>query len=198
MKNRVKMVKLNLNKVKKQQTKWDCPLIGYVVGKNPSFKQMLASVYTFWKFMTTPRVFLHNDGYFIFRFENEDDREKVLNNGPYTYDYKVFVLKPWIPNFMRSKESLKQVPLWVVLPNLPIKYWAIENRSRIASYLGKSVCTDGLTTGEDRISYARMLIEMDVTQPLPEHLLIEDSMEILGSRTWIRIGGQNTAKIVWL
>ncbi|PHU24998.1 hypothetical protein BC332_03330 [Capsicum chinense] len=132
-------------------------------GKNPSFKQMLHFVYTFWKFVTTPRAFLNNDGYFIFWFENEDDRAKVLNNGPYIYDYRALVLKPWMPNFMRSKESLKQVPLWVVLPNILIQYWATENLSRITRYLGKPVYTDGLTAGEDKLSYARMLIEIDVT-----------------------------------
>lgn len=49
IKNRVTIVKLNLDKVEKQQRKWDCALIGYVVGKNPLFKQILYFVYTFWK-----------------------------------------------------------------------------------------------------------------------------------------------------
>lgn len=46
--------------------------------------------------------------------------------------------------------------------------------SRIASYLGKPVCTDSLIAEEGWILYARMLIEMDVSQPLPEHMFIEE------------------------
>lgn len=65
------------------------------------------------------------------------------------------------------------MPIWVTFPGLPIQYWSLENFSRIASYLGKLICTNSLTAGERRISYTRMLIEMDVTQLLPEHILIK-------------------------
>lgn len=39
--------------------------------------------------------------------------------------------------------------------------------------IGTPICTDKLTTQEARVSYARMLIEMDVSQALPETVWIE-------------------------
>lgn len=92
------------------------------------------------------------------------------------------MLKPWSPNFQMSKKSLKQMPLWVTFPSLPVQYWSLENLSRIASYFGKPVCTDSQTAREGCISYARMLIEIDVTQPLPEHLLIKEPNENIRRR----------------
>lgn len=47
--------------------------------------------------------------------------------------------------------------------------------SRLASYLGRPICTNKLTAKGDRISYARILIEMDLTQPLPDTVTIEKS-----------------------
>ncbi|XP_019225713.1 PREDICTED: uncharacterized protein LOC109207281 [Nicotiana attenuata] len=45
----------------------------------------------------------------------------------------------------------------------------------LASYLGRPICTDKLTAIGDRISYARVLIEMCITQQLPELITIEKS-----------------------
>nr|XP_016458609.1 PREDICTED: uncharacterized protein LOC107782255 [Nicotiana tabacum] len=72
-----------------------------------------------------------------------------------------------------SKETTNNIPVWVNFPELPIQYWMVENLGRIASSIGNPICTDKLTAQEARISYARMLIEMDVSQPLPETVLIE-------------------------
>ncbi|XP_019235888.1 PREDICTED: uncharacterized protein LOC109216211 [Nicotiana attenuata] len=44
---------------------------------------------------------------------------------------------------------------------------------RIASCLGKPICTDKLTANGERVSYARILIEMDVSLALPEEIPIE-------------------------
>ncbi|OIT01975.1 hypothetical protein A4A49_03920 [Nicotiana attenuata] len=51
---------------------------------------------------------------------------------------------------------------------------AEENLGRIASYLGKPICSDRLTVEGERVSNARMLVEMDVSQELPDTMLIEE------------------------
>ncbi|OIT19590.1 hypothetical protein A4A49_43485 [Nicotiana attenuata] len=83
------------------------------------------------------------------------------------------ILKNWEADFKMSKELMTNVPVWVTFPGLPIQYWTGENLGRIASSIGKPICTDKLTAQEARISYARMLIEMDISQALPEDVLIE-------------------------
>ncbi|OIT39355.1 hypothetical protein A4A49_14207 [Nicotiana attenuata] len=91
-----------------------------------------------------------------------------------SHEGKVTLADVWEPYFDISKETNRIVPTWVILPGLPIQYWTTENLGRIASYLGKPVCTDKLTAQGDRISYARILVDIDISQPLPEHVLIED------------------------
>ncbi|XP_019236113.1 PREDICTED: uncharacterized protein LOC109216415 [Nicotiana attenuata] len=157
-----------------QNQKWRSALIGYVIGGNPSFKDMLKFVYGVWNTVTTPQVYLHDEGYFIFRFDDEEDKLKIMQNGPYTYNNRPMILKQWVPYFKLAEEPLNAIPVWIVFPNLPIQYWAIENLGRIASCLGKPICTDKLTAKEERISYARILIEMDVAQPLLESVTLEE------------------------
>lgn len=90
------------------------------MGKNPPFKQMLKFVYAIWNFVKMPRVFLNDDGYFIFWFHTEKDKLKVLENGPYTFDYSPMVLKNWDVEFHMGRESIQRMPLWVNLPNFPV------------------------------------------------------------------------------
>ncbi|XP_019231175.1 PREDICTED: uncharacterized protein LOC109212018 [Nicotiana attenuata] len=91
----------------------------------------------------------------------------------FVYRVWQFVSTPQEPDFQMCKESTKNVPVWVNFSGLPIQYWTTENLGRIASSIGNPIHTDKLTAQEARVSYARMLIEMDVSHALPETVLIE-------------------------
>ncbi|OIT32212.1 hypothetical protein A4A49_55612, partial [Nicotiana attenuata] len=108
-----KIAKLVQAEVEEECQKWKSALIGYVIGGNPTFKEMLKYVYGVWNFVVTPQVFLHNDGYFIFRFMSENDKETLLQNGPFTFNNRPMVLKHWEPEFQMSKEPLQVIPIWV-------------------------------------------------------------------------------------
>ena len=46
--------------------------------------------------------------------------------------------------------------------------------SRIASAIGVPIFADECTTKQTRISYARMLVELNVTKPVPEKITVMD------------------------
>ncbi|KAF3616699.1 hypothetical protein FXO37_34987 [Capsicum annuum] len=101
------------------------------------------------------------------------EKNEILQNGSYTYNNRPMVLWNWAKDFRFKDEMLRFMPLWVVLPGLPIYYWVEENLNRIASYIGKPICADRLTAEVERILYAWMLIEVDITQELLEEIYIE-------------------------
>ncbi|CAN4110531.1 unnamed protein product [Withania somnifera] len=108
-------------------------------------------VYRVWNFVDLPRVYLHDEGYFTFLFNTKEDRDVVTDEGTYTYDNRPM------------QDMLRVISLWVKFPGLPIVYWTEENLGRIASYIGKEICTDRMTLEVERVSYARVLIETDIT-----------------------------------
>ncbi|KAJ6973805.1 hypothetical protein NC653_033972 [Populus alba x Populus x berolinensis] len=59
------------------------------------------------------------------------------------------------------------IPVWVKFPNLPLKCWSIKCLSKIASVLGKPVQSDMLTSSMARLSYARVLVEVNLLSDLP-------------------------------
>ncbi|KAJ6893906.1 hypothetical protein NC652_027855 [Populus alba x Populus x berolinensis] len=59
------------------------------------------------------------------------------------------------------------VPVWVKFPNLPLQCWYLKCLSKIASVLGKPVQSDMLTHTMSRLSYARVLVEINLLSDLP-------------------------------
>lgn len=82
-------------------------------------------------------------------------------------------MKPWTTKFNFHDEVLKVIPLWVRLPHLPLRCWSGDSLSRIGSTIGVPFFADECTTHQLRVSYARMLVEVDVTLPLPTEVVVE-------------------------
>ncbi|XP_056688098.1 uncharacterized protein [Spinacia oleracea] len=170
-----KVAQLQQKELDSMADKWQAAIVMYVVGESPtipSVKRFMAAV---WSNVTQPHVFYHDEGYFILKFANVEDKNTIVVGGPYTFYGKPVIIKPWVANFNFYEEVLKVIPLWVKFPNLPLNCWGSDSLSRISSLLGVSLFADGCTTRQERVSFARVLIEMDVTNPLPDHVWIEDT-----------------------
>lgn len=82
-------------------------------------------------------------------------------------------MKKWTSDFDFQRDILKFVPMWVRLYNLLLNCWGVDALNRIASILGTPVCANETTSQQNRASYARLLVKVDLTQPLVEELHVE-------------------------
>ncbi|KAG5586270.1 hypothetical protein H5410_046704 [Solanum commersonii] len=98
-----------------------------------------------WK--AKPQVLFHDDGYYIFKFQTKLEKERVLTEGP---------------NYINNipLEVLSLIPLWVKFPTLHVGYWSVEELSKV----------DGAM---EKISFANILIEVDVLEFFPDMIVIE-------------------------
>ncbi|KAG5583273.1 hypothetical protein H5410_053900 [Solanum commersonii] len=107
--------------------------------------------------------------------KEEVDREtQKWRSGPYTLNYKPIVLKAWTASFNFEEEFPTEIPLWVKFPKLPLNCWSGNSLSRIASQAGTPIYADECTAKQTRISFARMLIEVNLTKPLPHDIAVMD------------------------
>lgn len=93
LKDGIKVSKLNPKEVFTQTEKWKKALIGYVIGGAPPFKEMLRFVYGVWNFVSTPQIYLHDEGYYIFRFDSDEDKARVMQQEPFTFNNRPLILK---------------------------------------------------------------------------------------------------------
>ncbi|XP_059306326.1 uncharacterized protein LOC132057742 [Lycium ferocissimum] len=103
-----------------------------------------------------------------------DDLNKILVAGPYSINNKPIILKMWNPHFDINEEFLNEIPLWIKFPKLPVSYWSTDSLGKIASILGVPLFTDECTLKRTRISFARILVEVNITKPLSESINVLD------------------------
>ncbi|KAJ4906576.1 Uncharacterized protein Rs2_10234 [Raphanus sativus] len=96
------------------------------------------------------------NGKFLFNFTSEEDIKHVLQQGPFHFNYCMFVLVRWEPIIHDAYPWV--IPFWVTITGMPLHLWIVDNLKRIGQRLGH-VDTMELEEG-------RMLIDVDTRKPL--------------------------------
>ena len=142
---------------------WGYCLVGQFAGKFPGMAAV-RSLREGWKVKCTH--WFHRSGWIVFKFLSEEDRMSVLNGGPYFAYGRNLMLKPMPKCFRFGGEDFANVPVWVKLPDLPLECWNERALSKIVSRVGKPITTDKLTRTKERLSYARVMVEVDASKKL--------------------------------
>nr|XP_016491403.1 PREDICTED: uncharacterized protein LOC107811065 [Nicotiana tabacum] len=148
------VVNLDKPEVENKIEKWRKSLM-YVIGEKPGYNYICRYVAQYWNDVAEPEIYLHEEGYYIIRFQSIEDVQDILYGGPYTINNRPIILKQWTPDFDFKAEFLIEIPL-------------------MASTLGNPLFADGCTTKMTRVSYARIIIEVNVTKALPNEITVKD------------------------
>ncbi|XP_058784375.1 uncharacterized protein LOC131659164 [Vicia villosa] len=125
---------------------WEYALILYALGEELSMTMVKTFMVKTWNFVKLSDMYYHDDGYFILRFSSQADMDVVLMKGPYT---------------------LRNIPML-------LKEWKPGSLSKIGSVIGVPLVTDECTTSKLRVSYAQILVEVDITKALTHEISIKD------------------------
>ncbi|CAM8935056.1 unnamed protein product [Rhodiola kirilowii] len=106
-------------------------------------------------------------------FAKEEDSNRILNLGLWSFDNRSLVLKPWSPDENYERESVTALPIWVRFPGLNLHMRCEEILSMIASTVGKPLRTDGFTATSEKLYYARVLIEVYASKELKREVGIK-------------------------
>ncbi|KAG5572051.1 hypothetical protein H5410_061817 [Solanum commersonii] len=145
-----------------------------MVGTASSIGAMERFIMVHGPFSTKPIILYHIDGYIVVRFANEEETDIVLCLGPHQLLRRPVIMKPWVTEFNFKEEILTIIPLWVKLPDLRLNYWNAVVLSKIGSSLGKPLYANECPSQVNRISLTRILVEVDITRPLPKMIKMHD------------------------
>ncbi|KAL9681661.1 hypothetical protein QQ045_013448 [Rhodiola kirilowii] len=139
---------------------WANTHVGLVFGTKPLLGRMKGFIRAKWGDERTVSVSQSKPGIFLFKFVNEAKLNRILDLGPWSFDSKPLVLKPWSPDESFELESVGSLPLWVWFPGLAPHVKLEKLISRLASAIGKPIRTDRFTAGKEKQMYASVLIEV--------------------------------------
>ncbi|KAL0364404.1 UNVERIFIED_CONTAM: hypothetical protein Sangu_0538000 [Sesamum angustifolium] len=69
-----------------------------------------------------------------------------------------------------KEDSISLTPVWATLPSLPLECWNANALGKIGSKLGTPIAMDSHTLKMERVSYARILVEVDASKPLVDQV----------------------------
>lgn len=72
---------------------------------------------------------------------------------------------------------MRVMPIWVTFHQLPLIYWGERSIGKIASVIGKIIMRAKCTSKKLWVSYARVLIEVDIKNELKDHITIRDPQD---------------------
>ncbi|KAL0294078.1 UNVERIFIED_CONTAM: protein TAR1 [Sesamum calycinum] len=133
---------------------WGC-LVSYITGKFSGL-QAIRTLSKSWGLFQ-----LHDSGWLIFRFAQDDDRQRVLAGGPYFVYGRPLILKAMLDCFEFKEQSISLTPVWATLPSLPLECWHPNALGKIGSKLDTPIAMHSLTLKMERVSYARILVKVD-------------------------------------
>ncbi|XP_031401075.1 uncharacterized protein LOC116211024 [Punica granatum] len=167
---------------------WSYSLVGRFLGKAPKFGKIVSVVNGLWG--RQGKVMVSTMGsLFIFQFPNEDAMTWVLETGPWHVERKFMMLQRWSPAFTEEELSIKKMPVWVQLRRIPLQYFHPKGISFLASAIGKPLYMDRATALRSRLDYAKVCIEVEVENEIPNNLTVdlgnEHTVEVLVDTPWL-------------
>ncbi|KAK0582625.1 hypothetical protein LWI29_027805 [Acer saccharum] len=113
-------------------------------------------------------------------FENEEEgrsSEKVTSvlQGIGSLHLKpgILRLQPWTQNFNPNTQRTTNAQIWARFYDLPWEFWHPQILSDMARGVGIPLKFDRATLEGDYGHFARMLIDVDLSKPLPDSIMIE-------------------------
>lgn len=131
----------------------------------------------YWKNLSQWGITSLGRGYYEFIFTSLEDVKRVRSIASWNLSPGIPKLFAWSKDFSPKNQRNTYAQVWVRLYGLSQEYWVQNILFTIAGSLGSPICTDS-TTAKPRIErtfghYARVLVDMDVSQTIRYKLFVE-------------------------
>nr|GEV55930.1 zinc knuckle CX2CX4HX4C [Tanacetum cinerariifolium] len=164
--------------------KRDLSAFGYFVSYRMSIQELRYHLYRMRGKFRLKHILNNGNGVFVFKFDNLQGLNSVIESGPWIVNNKPMVVQKWDPNVNLDRTEPKTLPLWVKLMNLPLKAWSNMGLSALASRIGLPLIMDAMTTKNWENQYGNDKdIGRDSTDDETDIELDENDVYVDNSRT---------------
>ena len=116
----------------------------FVIGQNPHPKSIEGFSRRIWGNLNIDKIIPVKRGVYLIRFLNNESRDKALNMKNLLFDNSPVFLKSWTEGMNFDKAEFEDVPIWINIYDLPLKYWG--SLSKILKSIGNPIRADAGTS----------------------------------------------------
>ncbi|XP_019160758.1 PREDICTED: uncharacterized protein LOC109157313 [Ipomoea nil] len=155
---------------------WRKTLIIHLLGRPVGYNLLLRRLQTLWKLESSLDLIDLVHGYYLAKFESQNDYDHVKLGGPWMLLDHYLVVQEWEPNFNPTSNITRKLLAWIRLPTLPIEYFEDEFLMKIGRQLGRPIKVDVTTCLASRGKFARVCVEIDISKPLRSKFTLADEV----------------------
>ena len=141
---------------------WCDSLIVKLLGKNIGYTQMNIRLKKVWNYAKGFELMDVGHGFFMVKFNQEMDRMKVMNGGPWMIFDHYLNVRTWSPSFVSTTAKIDWTLVWARIPDLNVVFYDEIFLLALASALGTPIKVDMNTVNVTRGKFARICIEVDL------------------------------------
>lgn len=120
-------------------------------------------------------------GCVLFKFASHEDMLSILIRAPWMFGRRALSLEKWHKDFDPSVPKIRQAPIWIQLPGLPLHCWNPEVFKGIAKVMGPLLVVDSATKNRSRLINARICALVRLDKPL-----LDDIWMDLPNKSWVQ------------
>ncbi|XP_061368319.1 uncharacterized protein LOC133311308 [Gastrolobium bilobum] len=162
---------------KKAWRPWHQAIYVKLLGKRLSLAFMEKSLENMWAREGQLMITDVENGFYLVRFSEKKDLDHALTAGPWVILDHYLVIRAWEPDFQPFQAAVNRVMAWVRLPQFPIEYVNTKLVKSIGNWIGRFVKLDAATTSLARGRFARICVELDLSNPLQADYKIEGRLK---------------------
>jgi len=126
--------------------------------KSDALHQWIFSTWT-----SNCEIFVCPKGFFIVRFNTEQEKDNIINQGPCFWGSVGLFTTPWFYEFDANTMIVSTMPVWVRLHGLPLHFWHHKVLMAIGNSLGKFLKMDEDRAIRGIFMFARICVEVDLS-----------------------------------
>ncbi|KAL0657191.1 hypothetical protein Bca4012_077775 [Brassica carinata] len=168
---------------------WSAFVVGHFMGDAPHIGKVHAIVNRIWSF---PDRSAKIDAHFIsprtvlFRIDNQHLKERVLKRTFWHIADIPIVVRGWCPKTASAPPDLTAIPLWADLQGVPDHLFSDTGLTFFGDTIGRTVKLHPNTERCVRLDVARLLVVMNLEEPIPSTINVRGSGEtITVSYPWL-------------
>ena len=167
-------VAIGLSREEKQRIRapWALSIIVKTFGRKVGFMFLSSKVRALWNPLGRMDCIDIGHDYFLLKFELQSDLDNVLKGGPWFVGQHFLAIRQWEPDFRPSLATFSSVAVWVRFPELPLEFYEPSFFKKMGTAIGPVLRIDAHTVHGARGRYARLCIQVNLEEPLPNTVLI--------------------------
>ncbi|KAF7841214.1 uncharacterized protein G2W53_003512 [Senna tora] len=107
----------------------------------------------------------HNN-FFILEFSNTQDKQFMLENGPWTVQNSLLTLYDWQPGIAVENLKVGKVAIWLRFTGVPMEFICNRVAYSLGQLAGEVIQLDPLNDKEENIQVLRVKVMLDLEKPL--------------------------------